>query len=44
MFAHNHTNDFYQEAKYLKIFEYQVNRYERTKEYLNANHKFDARV
>ena len=38
IFEHNHTNDFYQEVKYLKIFEYQINRYERTKECLNANH------
>ena len=38
------TNDFNQEVKYLRIFQNQINSYERTKEYMNANHKFDTRV
>ena len=42
IFLYNHTHDFYQE--YLKIFECQINRHERTKEYMNANHKFETRV
>ena len=28
----------------LKTFQYQINRYVRTKEYMNANHKFDTRL
>ena len=43
IFAHKHTYDFYQEVQYLKIFEYHINRYERTKEYLTANHIFDKK-
>ena len=42
IFSYNHTYDFYQE--YLRIFECQINRYERTKEYMNANYKYETRV
>ena len=41
MFSYKYTYDFYQE--YLRIFECQINRYEKTKEYMNANHKYDKR-
>ena len=41
IFSHNHTYDFYQE--YLRIFECQINRYERTK-YMNVNKKYETRV
>ena len=47
MFKYLHTIThmiFYQEVKYLRIFQCQINRYERTKGYMNANHKFDTRV
>ena len=44
IFAHNQTYDFYQEVKSLRIFEHQINKYERTKEYINASHKFETRV
>ena len=37
-------HDFYHDVKYLRIFEYQINKYERIKEYMNANHKFETRV
>ena len=39
---YNHTHKFFQE--YLRIFECQIYRYERTKEYMNANHKYETRV
>ena len=42
MFSYNYTYDFYQE--YLRIFECQINRYEKTKEYMNVNHKYETRV
>ena len=42
VFSYNHRYDFYQE--YLRIFMCQINRYERTKEHMNANHKYDTRV
>ena len=41
-FSYNHTNNFFKE--YLRIFECQVNRYERTKECMNANHKYETKV
>ena len=44
IFAHSRTYDFYQEVKSLGIFEYQMNGYDRTKEYINASHKFETRV
>ena len=42
MFTHNHTYEFYQ--KYFRIFECQINRYERTQEYMNENHKYEIKV
>ena len=42
MFSYNYTYDFYQE--YLKIFDGQINRYYKTKEYMNVNHKYETRV
>ena len=41
MFSYNYTYDFYQE--YLRIFECQINKYERNK-YMNANQKYETRV
>ena len=40
----NRTYDFYQEVKRLRIVKYQINKYERTKEHIDANHKFETRV
>ena len=42
IFSYNHKYNFYQE--YLRIFVCEINRYERTKEHMNANHKYDTRV
>ena len=42
MFSYNYAYDFYQE--YLKVFDGQINRYEKTKEYMNVNHKYETRV
>ena len=42
MFTHNHTYEFYQ--KYFRIFECQINRHERTQEYMNENHKYETKV
>ena len=37
-------HDFYHKVKCLRIFEYQINRYERIEEYMKANYKFGTRV
>ena len=42
IFSFNYTYDFYQE--YLRKFECQINRYYKTKEYMNVNHKYETRV
>ena len=42
MFSYNYTYDFYQE--YLRIFKCQINRYVKTEEYMNVNHKYETRV
>ena len=42
VFAQNHGYDFYQ--KYSRIFKCQIDRYERAKEYMNANHKYETKV
>ena len=39
----SHIIFFNQEVKYLRIFKYQINRYERTQENMNANHKFETK-
>ena len=42
IFSYNHIYDF--SHKYFRTFECQINRYERIKEQMNANHKYETRV
>ena len=42
IFSYNHRYDFFQE--YLRTFECQINRYEKTKENMYANHKNDTKL